>query len=225
MACTFSGDSGDLASGHCCRVEAPMSCISNSLPLSIFSVNCLFLASCSPARVYRPISELSGLLREVKSFALKLTSGWSSQALSSSGFWWRTQDGGRKEVFVVGLCAAKEDRGAFSMAGSEELRGARPVLVTATSVLGKVLISASCAENPVSSFSLPFSPLTILPGTAPLQTPAAQRPAHLPGRETRFVSACQCAVCAAAPCCSRPAPLPFAPSSISASPAPGLGAH
>lgn len=32
--------------------------------------------------------------------------------------------GGRKEVSVVGLCVrAKEGRGAFSEAGSEELRG------------------------------------------------------------------------------------------------------
>lgn len=45
------------------------------------------------------------------------------------------------------------------------------------------------AEIPVCSFSLPVSPPTILPGIATLQTPAAPRPAHLAGRETRFVSA------------------------------------
>lgn len=90
--------------------------------------------------------------------------------------------------------------------------------VTAVSVLGNVLVSASHAENPVSSFSLPFSPPMILPGIAPLQTPAAPRPAHLSGRETRFVSACWCAVCAAALCCSHPALLLFAPSSSSVFP-------
>lgn len=52
-------------------------------------------------------------------------------------------------------------------------------------------LCCSPVENPVSPFSLPFSPLLM-----PLQVPAAPRPPHLAGRETRFVSAlgvrCRC---------------------------------
>lgn len=75
--------------------------------------------------------------------------------------------------------------------------------VWAAVALGECILCAGEALSLTREcWSLHF--LSILsPGVSPLQMPAAARP----GRETRFVSACWCAVCAATPCCSHLAPL------------------
>jgi len=208
-------------SGCCSSVEVPRNCICNALLPSIFNVNSLVLTSCSPARIYRLISEL---LENYSGVLNPLSWGWRRDGLawpwvlqaSSGGGSRREEEGG---VCGGSVCACQGGQRGFICGRQQGAAwGHWQLWVTAVSVLGKMLVSASHVENPVSSFSLPFSPLMILPGVAPLQMPAAPRPAHLSGRETRFVSARWCAVCAAAPCCSHPALLLFAPSSSSAFP-------
>lgn len=92
--------------------------------------------------------------------------------------WSRAQGWGRQEVPVVGLCVPGR-AGRSPVLGTHQLRPLQP-------------LCSSLVENPVSQFSLPFSPLLM-----PVPTGAHSPPGPSPGRQgDALCKCCWCAVCA-----------------------------
>lgn len=125
--------------------------------------------------------------------------------------WPRVLQGGgrRQEVCCGGSVCARQGRGASPHGGD-------PTSSSCCSLSAPLLW-----KNPVSPFSLPFSPLLM-----PVQVPAAPRPPHLAGRETRFVSAVgvRCALCPGCSRCPNPSTAPQRPGPPGAPPGLTVGA-